>query len=72
MDAQPDNAKRDHANDTEHDNDAGLLPSPVLALGELHSDIARVEGVDGRHLCEGYDMGRDADVRFSKGRVSCE
>jgi hypothetical protein len=53
VDAQPDDAKRDDANDTEHDHDTSLLPGPVLTLRELHGDVARVEGVgvDGRHLC---------------------
>lgn len=69
MDAQPDDAKRDDANDTEHDHDAGLLLSPVIALGELHGDIARVEGVDGRHLCEIDDEARCGRAVFCGGML---
>lgn len=58
MDAQPGDPNRDDANDAKHDHDTGLLLSPVTALGELHGDIARVEGLDGRHLCEIGDGAR--------------
>lgn len=68
MNAQPDNANRNHANDTEHNDDAGLPLSPVIALGQLHGDIARVEGVDGGHLCGIADGARC--VRYSaRGEV---
>lgn len=69
MDAQPGDAKRDDANDTEHDDNAGLLTSPVTALGELHGDIARVEGVDGRHLCEIDDEARCGRAGFCSGML---
>lgn len=58
MDAQPGDANRDDANDTEHDHDTSLLTGPVPTLGELHGDVARVEGEDGRHLCEIDDDAR--------------
>lgn len=69
MDAQPGDAKRDDANDTEHDDNAGLMTCPVAALGELHSDIARVEGVDGRHVCENDDEARCGRAVFCSGML---
>lgn len=50
MKAEGGHADSNNEDDAENDDDSSFLFGPVFAFGELHGDIARLEGLYGCHF----------------------